>query len=114
MVSMTSAPHHSLTVVLALPCQEFGPCFSHSLYCGGGSCCFLLLRNTGVLTISPRRYCVRSSPYLDAHGEEDMGLKRGKPLTLSTARLQQVAALWAGDSLDGDGAMNRQNHLTRL
>ena len=34
------------------------------------------------------------SIYLDAHGEEDRGLRRGKPLYLNAARIAELAALW--------------------
>ena len=34
------------------------------------------------------------SPYLDAHGESDLGLKRGKPLFLNQSRYNELAKLW--------------------
>ena len=45
---------------------------------GGGSCAFLLLKMTKVLLISESRACLAPSPYLDAHGEEDLDLTRGR------------------------------------
>ena len=35
------------------------------------------------------------SPYVDHHGEQDWGFRRGMPLSLSEARYQQLAAVWA-------------------
>ena len=33
-------------------------------------------------------------PYLDAHGETDLGLKRGKPLFLNKKRYDELRKLW--------------------
>ncbi len=35
------------------------------------------------------------SPYVDAHGEPDVGLKRGKPLRLAPRRYAVLRELWA-------------------
>lgn len=34
------------------------------------------------------------SLYLDPYGEEDIGLRRGRPLTLSQQRLDELASLY--------------------
>jgi hypothetical protein len=39
-----------------------------------------------VLLIHGALACYYPSPYLDVHGEEDIDLKRGRPLTLRRAR----------------------------
>lgn len=39
--------------------------------------------------------CYFASPYVDAHGEEDVGLKRGRPLWLSQTRYQALQEMWA-------------------
>ena len=46
--------------------------------------------------------CAFNSPYLDAHGEEDPFLRRGRPLQLDEARYLQAEALWASASFDFD------------
>ena len=40
--------------------------------------------------------------YLDAHGEEDTWMRRGRALHLSEPRYRQVAALWSAGALDYD------------
>jgi E3 ubiquitin-protein ligase UBR2 len=36
------------------------------------------------------------SPYVDAYGEEDVGLRRARPLTLDSSRYRALQQLWAG------------------
>jgi hypothetical protein len=45
---------------------------------------------------------VAGSPYLDAHGEEDAGLKRGRPLRLAGGVYASLSDLWAGAGFDYD------------
>lgn len=40
--------------------------------------------------------------YLDAHGEEDEFLKRGRPLFLSRSRYASLAEKWLHSALDYD------------
>jgi E3 ubiquitin-protein ligase UBR3 len=47
------------------------------------------------------------SPYLDAHGEEDVELRRGRPLALAPACFAQLSQLWAAGALDFDSYMLR-------
>ncbi|CAD7968066.1 unnamed protein product [Amoebophrya sp. A120] len=48
------------------------------------------------------RMCVWGAIYLDAYGEEDRYLSRGKPLYLSQARLQQLTNAIASHSFESD------------
>eukprot|EP00658_Telonema_sp_P-2_P069478 TRINITY_DN5874_c0_g2_i1.p1 TRINITY_DN5874_c0_g2~~TRINITY_DN5874_c0_g2_i1.p1 ORF type:complete len:592 (+),score=104.02 TRINITY_DN5874_c0_g2_i1:96-1871(+) len=62
----------------------------------GGVGLFLLLRVCTVLVVLPGKRCATwGSLYLDAHGEEDPCLRRGKRVTLSSARLQSLTRVWA-------------------
>lgn len=45
------------------------------------------------------------SPYLDAHGEEDPELRRGRPLNLDAACYSQLARLWAASAFEFDTHM---------
>ncbi len=47
------------------------------------------------------------SPYLDAHGEEDVDLRRGRPLALAPNCYAQLSQLWAAGALDFDSYMLR-------
>ena len=40
------------------------------------------------------------SPYRDAHGEIDLGLLRGKPLTLVASEYSQLTRQWLALSFD--------------
>ena len=66
----------------------------HAAACGGGACLFFLVHQGVVLLVDGGRAAYHGSIYLDAHGEEDRGLRRGKPLYLNAARIAELAALW--------------------
>lgn len=57
---------------------ESGRCYQHAKSCGAGVGVFLLLRNTRVLLLHGSRAALTVSPYVDAHGEEDINLHRGR------------------------------------
>ena len=46
-------------------------------------------------------------PYLDAHGEEDPYLKRGRPLHLCAERIAEVSRVWLSGSLDTSSFLSR-------
>ncbi len=77
-------------------------CLLHS---GGGSGCLLLLKSTRVLAIRNGRVTLCQSLFLDAHGEEDVQLKRGRPLKLSVGVYGALSRLWAGAGLDFDSTV---------
>ena len=77
-----------------LPNGGMGGAGLHAAACCGGTGVFLL-GNSSVLLLRGEYAAVYGSPYVDAHGETDVGLKRGKPLTLSGKRYAGLAALWA-------------------
>lgn len=68
-------------------------CFSHAVECGAGTGIFMLLKTSMVLLIRESHWCIWGSPYLDAYGEEDAELKRGRPLHLNRERYQQLQLL---------------------
>ena len=47
------------------------------------------------------------SPYVDDHGEEDPGLRRGRPLHLDRERMSTLARLWASHSIVGEVVRER-------
>lgn len=55
---------------------------------------FMLLRETIVLLMRNGGACLWGSLYLDAHGEEDENLRRGKPLFLDAMRYERLRLLW--------------------
>ena len=53
------------------------------------------------------RVCADPSLYLDAHGEEDHGLRRGKPLFLSAERQAAIHRLWLAQAVPREVARSR-------
>ena len=67
-----------------------GECTAHAAHCCGSVGAFLVLRACAVvLLMGSGRQCVWGSLYLDAHGEKDAYLQRGKTLYLQ-ARKQRL------------------------
>lgn len=58
----------------------------HASECGAGSGVFFLLHRCLTVLLRGPYAAYWMSPYVDEHGEEDHGLKRGRPLHLSTER----------------------------
>ncbi|KAI7749986.1 hypothetical protein M8C21_021204 [Ambrosia artemisiifolia] len=54
--------------------------------CGAGTGVFLLIRKTIILLQRSAGHAFWPSPYLDAFGEEDINIERGKPLYLNEER----------------------------
>jgi len=70
--------------------------FSHAHACGEGSAVFLLTNTSAVLLVRERKLKLLGSPYRDAHGETDLGLVRGRPLTLDTPEYESLSRSWLG------------------
>ncbi|OIW07475.1 hypothetical protein TanjilG_14421 [Lupinus angustifolius] len=68
-----------------LCCRASG-CQTHAATCGAGTGVFLLIRRTTILLQRSARQAPWPSPYLDAFGEEDVEMNRGKPLYLNEER----------------------------
>lgn len=51
---------------------------------------FLQIRKCVVLFLHHRNGSYQAPPYLDKHGEIDMGMRRGKPLTLNQKRYDKI------------------------
>jgi len=79
---------------------QLGRCFVHAEQCGAGTGIFLVLKLTSVLVLREERRAIWGSPYLDEHGEEDVELRRGKPLFLSEERYRALQRLWLTHGFD--------------
>ncbi|KAM2518006.1 hypothetical protein PS1_032847 [Malus domestica] len=80
-------------------CKESG-CQTHAVSCGSGTGVFLLIRRTTILLQRSARQAPWPSPYLDAFGEEDIEMQRGKPLYLNEERYAALTYLVASHGLD--------------
>jgi len=80
--------------------EPFGEVFKHSITCGAGSGLFLLIKLSVVVLIKEKRSAFWGSPYLDQHEEEDISLKRGKPLYLNKSFYQKLELALIDHKLD--------------
>ncbi|TMW60533.1 hypothetical protein Poli38472_000575 [Pythium oligandrum] len=71
-----------------------GECTRHAAECGGGIGIVLMLDQCRVAVIGGSMAAHFPCPYVDAHGEEDVGLQRGRPLRLDMARYRYLESLW--------------------
>ncbi|CAO2174612.1 unnamed protein product [Urochloa humidicola] len=94
------------------PCCRSGKCPTHATQCGAGVGIFLLVRKTTILLQRSARLAFWPSPYLDAFGEEDHEMHRGKPLYLSEERYAALTYLVASHSLDRTSEVLRQTTIS--
>ncbi|XP_069791779.1 E3 ubiquitin-protein ligase ubr3 isoform X2 [Narcine bancroftii] len=80
--------------------QSYCECVLHSQNCGAGTGIFLLINASVIIVIRGHRFCVWGSVYLDAHGEEDRDLRRGKPLYLCNERYKVLEQQWVTHTFD--------------
>eukprot|EP01113_Clastostelium_recurvatum_P032417 TRINITY_DN4169_c0_g1_i9.p1 TRINITY_DN4169_c0_g1~~TRINITY_DN4169_c0_g1_i9.p1 ORF type:complete len:624 (+),score=32.09 TRINITY_DN4169_c0_g1_i9:216-1874(+) len=76
-----------------------GECTRHAHACSGDVSLFLLIKQASVLLLRDGVGWYWGSIYLDAHAEEDVGMRRGRPLFLSLARYEQLRQMWVGHTL---------------
>ncbi|KAJ1354209.1 hypothetical protein KIN20_011087 [Parelaphostrongylus tenuis] len=67
----------------------------HALDCGREACLFLALNSSLIVIVRVSLAAIWGSVYLDTHGEEDRNLRRGKPLFLSSKRVECLRCDWA-------------------
>jgi len=71
-----------------------GACTVHARKTGSGIGIFFLVQKCTVLLVHNNKSAYYASLYVDEHGEEDPGLRRGRPLFLKYVRYQALEALW--------------------
>jgi hypothetical protein len=71
-----------------------GGCTMHARSCGAGMGVFFLVHRCIVLLLRDGKAAYWGSLYLDEHGEEDIGLRRGRPLYLSTRRCSLLCTMY--------------------
>ena len=87
--------------------EGVGECTRHARVCGGGMGVFLFASTSQVLLMRGEHAIDYPSPYTDAHGEADVGLRRGKPLFLSQRRYGALVELWARNAIGREVAHKR-------
>ncbi|KAG8376898.1 hypothetical protein BUALT_Bualt09G0112000 [Buddleja alternifolia] len=88
-------------------CRE-NRCETHAMACGAGTGVFLLVRRTRILLQRSARQALWPSPYLDAFGEEDVDMQRGKPLFLNEERYAALTHMVASHGIDRSSDVLRQ------
>ncbi|KAJ8904401.1 hypothetical protein NDN08_000919 [Rhodosorus marinus] len=100
---------------------------NHARRCGAGIGVFLILQDvrawgtderrrhsfaglSAILLSRAKRYAIWCSPFLDEHGEEDVGLSRGKPLHFSEDRYGVLEKLWLSAGFDYDSRIIESSH----
>jgi len=71
-----------------------GTCTLHARKTGSGIGIFFLIQKCTVLLMHNNKSAYSPSLYVDEHGEEDVGLRRGRPLFFSEERYQVLETLW--------------------
>jgi hypothetical protein len=71
-----------------------GACTMHARRNGSGIGLFFLVQKCTVLLMHNNKSAYSPSLYVDEHGEEDPGLRRGRPLFLNEARYRSLELLW--------------------
>lgn len=87
--------------------EKEGECTRHARRCGLGVGLFALVHQNVTLLVDETRSAYHASLYLDAHGEEDRGLRRGKPLYLDAARQAALHRLWLAQAVPLEVARSR-------
>lgn len=82
------------------PPDRLGGCSQHLARCGGKIGMFLNIRKCCVLFLNERQGSIFPAPYLDEHGETDMGLRHKKQLFLNRRRYDRLLRdAWLGHGI---------------
>mmetsp|Transcript_22491 Transcript_22491/g.51853 ORF Transcript_22491/g.51853 Transcript_22491/m.51853 type:complete len:114 (+) Transcript_22491:2185-2526(+) len=84
-----------------------GACTLHARQVGSGIGIFFLVQKCTVLLMHNNKSAYSASLYVDQHGEEDPGLRRGRPLSLNEARYRALEALWRQQGIPREVAQIR-------
>ncbi|KAF9580550.1 hypothetical protein BGW38_002748 [Lunasporangiospora selenospora] len=71
-----------------------GECNMHASTCTGPVGIYLLIKKCVILLLHVRSGCFHPAPFLDEHGEADLGLRRGRPQFLNPLRYDDLRRLW--------------------
>lgn len=84
-----------------------GACTLHARKNGSGIGIFFLVQKCTVLLMHNNKSAYSASLYVDEHGEEDPGLRRGRPLFLNGARYSALESLWRQQGIPREVAQIR-------
>jgi hypothetical protein len=84
-----------------------GACTIHARKNGSGIGIFFLVQKCTVLLMHNNKSAYSASLYVDEHGEEDPGLRRGRPLFLNDVRYRALELLWRQQGIPREVAQIR-------
>jgi hypothetical protein len=84
-----------------------GACTIHARKNGSGIGIFFLVQKCTVLLMHNNKSAYSASLYVDEHGEEDPGLRRGRPLFLNDSRHRALEQLWRQQGIPREVAQIR-------
>ena len=84
-----------------------GACTLHARKHGSGTGIFFLVQKCTVLLMHNNKSAYSPSIYVDEHGEEDPGLRRGRPLFLNENRYRSLESLWRQQGIPREVAQIR-------
>lgn len=84
-----------------------GACTLHARKNGSGIGIFFLVQKCTVLLMHNNKSAYSASLYVDEHGEEDPGLRRGRPLFLNEDRYRALEKLWRQQGIPREVAQIR-------
>jgi len=84
-----------------------GACTIHARKNGSGIGIFFLVQKCTVLLMHNNKSAYSASLYVDEHGEEDPGLRRGRPLFLNETRHRALELLWRQQGIPREVAQIR-------
>ncbi|KAG6907221.1 hypothetical protein DXG01_009834 [Tephrocybe rancida] len=73
---------------------EHGECNMHTQTCGGTIGIYFLVKRCSLLYLFANNGTFAQSPYLDAHGEIDISMRRGRRQYLHYARWEEIRKNW--------------------
>jgi len=92
---MTCHLHRSGTLSLSYRCTNVNHVYvGPSHRCTGPVGIYLLIKKCVILLLHVRNGCFHPAPFLDEHGEADLGLRRGRPQFLNPLRYDDLRRLW--------------------
>eukprot|EP01135_Chromosphaera_perkinsii_P001327 Nk52_evm54s164 gene=Nk52_evmTU54s164 len=89
--------------------DDKGECYQHAQKCGYGTAMFLLLKRCTIFMLAGDRGTFYPAPYLDSHGEPDIGLRRGRPLHLNAYRYSKLNRLWCNHGVASEITRSFEN-----
>ena len=84
-----------------------GACTLHARKHGSGIGIYFLVQKCTVLLMHNNKSAYSPSIYVDEHGEEDPGLRRGRPLFLNDVRYRALEMLWRNQGIPREVAQIR-------